>query len=207
MRHFATRGNCQSGAPLFGYAQKELQLAAVPTARTPTSSSPKTPPAESTRLDKRQQTKLPRARGTSTRAAPLDAVDAPPEFTMRVLWLLTCVLTFFSAAGMFESDALRTLGLRKGATPEEIKKAYKRLAREHHPDKGGDSDAIHQNPRRLREPFSSRAARASHQRARRPRRHCSQRYLGLNRSSATRSPRTASTSPRPGRTRPCSSNR
>ena len=41
---------------------------------------------------------------------------------------------------MFESDALRTLGLRKGATPEEIKRAYKRLAREHHPDKGGDSN-------------------------------------------------------------------
>ena len=59
---------------------------------------------------------------------------------MRLIWLLTCVLTFFSAAGMFESDALRTLGLRKGATPEEIKKAYKRLAREHHPDKGGDSN-------------------------------------------------------------------
>ena len=59
---------------------------------------------------------------------------------MRLLWLLTCVLTFFSAAGMFESDALRTLGLRKGATPEEIKRAYKRLAREHHPDKGGDSN-------------------------------------------------------------------
>ena len=48
---------------------------------------------------------------------------------MRLLWLLTCVLTFFSAAGMFESDALRTLGLKKGATQEEIKKAYKRLAR------------------------------------------------------------------------------
>ena len=59
---------------------------------------------------------------------------------MRLIWLLTCVLAFFSAAGMFESDALRTLGLRKGATPEEIKKAYKRLAREHHPDKGGDSN-------------------------------------------------------------------
>ena len=59
---------------------------------------------------------------------------------MGLIWLLTCVLTFFSAAGMFESDALRTLGLRKGATPEEIKKAYKRLAREHHPDKGGDSN-------------------------------------------------------------------
>ena len=62
--------------------------------------------------------------------------------TMRLIWLLTCVLTFCSTFAMFESDALRTLGLRKGATPEEIKKAYKRLAREHHPDKGGDSDAF-----------------------------------------------------------------
>ena len=61
---------------------------------------------------------------------------------MRLLWLLTWILTFFSAAGMFESDALRTLGLRKGATPEEIKKAYKRLAREHHPDKGGDAKVV-----------------------------------------------------------------
>ena len=59
---------------------------------------------------------------------------------MRLIRLLTCVLTFFSAAGMYESDALRTLGLRKGATPEGIRKAYKRLAREHHPDKGGDSN-------------------------------------------------------------------
>ena len=59
---------------------------------------------------------------------------------MRLIWLLTCVLTFCSTFAMFESDALRTLGLSKGATPEQIKKAYKRLAREHHPDKGGDSN-------------------------------------------------------------------
>ena len=46
---------------------------------------------------------------------------------MRLLWLLTCVLTFFSAAGMFESDALRTLGLKKGATPEEIKEGVQTI--------------------------------------------------------------------------------
>ena len=125
--------------------------------------------------------------------------------TMRLLWLLTCVLTFFSAAGMFESDALRTLGLRKGATPEEIKKAYKRLAREHHPDKGGDSNEfikIHD----AYESLKAAAARASHQRARRPRRHCSQRYSASKKNLATRSKDTASTSPRPGATRPSSSN-
>lgn len=61
---------------------------------------------------------------------------------MRVIRILTCVLSCTLTAGMFERDALRTLGLAKGATPEQIKKAYKRLAREHHPDKGGDSDAF-----------------------------------------------------------------
>jgi len=32
------------------------------------------------------------------------------------------------------------LGLAKDATPEEIKKAYRSLARTHHPDKGGDAE-------------------------------------------------------------------
>lgn len=36
------------------------------------------------------------------------------------------------------------LGLAKGATPEEIKKAYRSLARTHHPDKGGDAEKFKQ---------------------------------------------------------------
>lgn len=37
-------------------------------------------------------------------------------------------------------DHYSTLGISKDATPEEIKKAYRRLASKHHPDKGGDAD-------------------------------------------------------------------
>jgi len=35
-------------------------------------------------------------------------------------------------------DYYKTLGLSKGASADEIKRAYRRLAQEHHPDKGGD---------------------------------------------------------------------
>jgi curved DNA-binding protein len=38
------------------------------------------------------------------------------------------------------TDHYTTLGVGKNATQEEIKKAYKRLANKHHPDKGGDQE-------------------------------------------------------------------
>ena len=41
---------------------------------------------------------------------------------MRILWLLVALLA--RASAMFESEALRTLGLRRGATTDEIKRAY-----------------------------------------------------------------------------------
>ena len=42
--------------------------------------------------------------------------------------------------------ALELLGLEVGASPKERKKAYRRLAVQHHPDKGGDAEmfkAVH----------------------------------------------------------------
>jgi curved DNA-binding protein len=36
-------------------------------------------------------------------------------------------------------DHYQTLGVAKNATPDEIKKAYRKLASQHHPDRGGDT--------------------------------------------------------------------
>lgn len=36
-------------------------------------------------------------------------------------------------------DYYKTLGVEKNATPDDIKKAYRKLASQHHPDKGGDT--------------------------------------------------------------------
>lgn len=40
-------------------------------------------------------------------------------------------------------QALALLGLEEGASPQAIKRAYRRLAKTHHPDLGGDPQAFH----------------------------------------------------------------
>lgn len=42
------------------------------------------------------------------------------------------------------SDHYQTLGVAKTATPDDIKKAYRKLASQHHPDKGGDTAKFQQ---------------------------------------------------------------
>ena len=39
-------------------------------------------------------------------------------------------------------DHYSTLGVARNATPDEIKKAYRKLASQHHPDKGGDTNVF-----------------------------------------------------------------
>ena len=40
------------------------------------------------------------------------------------------------------SDHYSMLEIGRSSTPEEIKTAYRKLARKHHPDKGGDPERI-----------------------------------------------------------------
>ena len=43
-----------------------------------------------------------------------------------------------------DTDDFRLLGISPGATPAEVKKAFYRLAKAAHPDRGGDPEAFHQ---------------------------------------------------------------
>lgn len=50
--------------------------------------------------------------------------------------------TFAWATGMFDSDALADLGLTLPCTRDEVRRAYKRLAKTAHPDRGGSHQAF-----------------------------------------------------------------
>jgi DnaJ-class molecular chaperone len=59
------------------------------------------------------------------------------------------------------ANAYETLGVPKGASEEEIKKAYRRLASAHHPDKGGDTQRF-QEIQSAYETLSDPQKRAQH---------------------------------------------
>ncbi len=45
---------------------------------------------------------------------------------------------------MSRAQALRVLALSSSAGRDDVKRAYRQLAREHHPDRGGDPDTFHE---------------------------------------------------------------
>jgi len=59
------------------------------------------------------------------------------------------------------ANAYDTLGVPKGASDEEIKKAYRKLASQHHPDKGGDTQKF-QEIQSAYETLSDPQKRAQH---------------------------------------------
>ena len=76
----------------------------------------------------------------------------PARYNLRALYLSLEDLRMVDKRGMLEvmgevltqlapprSPAHETLGIRADATPDEIRGAYRRLAKEHHPDVGGDN--------------------------------------------------------------------
>lgn len=58
-------------------------------------------------------------------------------------------------------DHYATLGVQRGASPEEIKKAYRKMASQHHPDKGGDKNTF-QNIQKAYDTLSDQQKRAQY---------------------------------------------
>ena len=51
-------------------------------------------------------------------------------------------------------DHYSTLGVNKDASAQEIKSAYRNLAKEHHPDAGGNQEKFQQIPFEHHNPYS-----------------------------------------------------
>ena len=63
------------------------------------------------------------------------------ETALNNFWKRLHQETVFTGGGL-KARALETLGLQEGVTAKQIKISYRRLAMQHHPDRGGDPEKL-----------------------------------------------------------------
>jgi len=63
------------------------------------------------------------------------------ETALNNFWKRLHQETVFTGGGL-KAKALETLGLNEGVTAKQIKLSYRRLAMQHHPDRGGDPEKL-----------------------------------------------------------------